>query len=175
MRELNFCVTFTDVGTRFEGTVLHSLSVRYSAMTVHVPPPRHIIVAGLLGFKTIAPCWATDRRPESGIQASGTFSEATFEECETPGEALQRELREELGIDVPHPGEEYLTRIVTDEIDLTVWLISSRPGIPINSSPIEHDQIAWFESSQMTSIDLALPIYETMITNALGRASSSAH
>jgi len=95
------------------------------------------------------------------------------ENGETPGEALQRELREELGIDVPLPAKKYLTKVVTDAFDLTVWLISEWTGAPINASPIEHDQIAWFGSSQIPSIDLALEFYETMIIDALGRASTS--
>jgi len=62
---------------------------------------------------------------------------------------------------------------VTDESDLTLWVISEWKGAPINASPIEHDQIAWFESSQLCSIELAFEFYEALITDALGRAHTS--
>jgi hypothetical protein len=48
-----------------------------------------------------------------------------------------------------------------------VWLISEWTGTPNNASPIEHDEIAWFEKWQLTSIDLADQNYEAMIADVL--------
>jgi len=116
--------------------------------------------------KTIVSCSDTVQRPRSGFRPFGS-SRRSIEDGETPGEALQRELREELGIDVADPGEACLARLVTDSYVLTVWLISEWTGTPNNASPIEHDEIAWFEKWQLTSIDLADQNYEAMIADVL--------
>jgi len=141
-------------------------------MAEQVSFQRHMIVAGLLvqDDRVLLGQRSASREWFPGVW---DLPGGHIEDGETPGEALQRELREELGIEVPDPGKEYLARVVTDASDLTVWLITEWTGIPINASPIEHDQIAWFESSQMSSIDLALEFYEALITDALGRASTT--
>jgi len=144
--------------------------VRNSVMAEQGCPQRQMIVAGLLiqdnrvllGHRSASREWF----PEVWDLPGGHI-----EDDEKPGEALQRELREELGIDVPDPGSQYLARFVTEEIDLRVCVVSEWTGTPINASPIEHDQIAWFESSQLNSIDLALEFYAALLTDALGRAS----
>jgi len=141
-------------------------SVRYSAMAERDSSQIHKIVAGLLvqdnrvllGHRSASKEW---------FPSVWDLPGGHIEDGETPGEALQRELREELGIDVADPGEACLARLVTDSYVLTVWLISEWTGTPNNASPIEHDEIAWFEKWQLTSIDLADQNYEAMIADVL--------
>ena len=59
---------------------------------------------------------------------------------ETPTEALERELLEEL-------------------CDMGIWFVGSWNGMPANLAPEEHDAIAWFTADELTALEMAHPSY----------------
>jgi 8-oxo-dGTP pyrophosphatase MutT (NUDIX family) len=85
-------------------------------------------------------------------------------------EALQRELAEELGIDIEGLGDPVLRRLDRDTgLDLTVWASHRWRGVVTNRQPEEHDAIDWFEKSQLDGLSFADPSYLTLLQNLLAR------
>jgi 8-oxo-dGTP diphosphatase len=78
---------------------------------------------------------------------------------ETPTEALERELLEELGVSVYSllPGP--LMRLSTVDVEMGIWLVGSWNGTPANLAPEEHDAIAWFTAEELTALEMAHPSY----------------
>jgi 8-oxo-dGTP diphosphatase len=86
---------------------------------------------------------------------------------ETPRQALVRELREELGLDVAEPREECLARVTTDEFEMQVWRIAEWTGSMSNAAPEEHVEIAWFTLEEAVALELAHTSYPAMFEAAL--------
>ena len=87
---------------------------------------------------------------------------------ETLEAALQRELREELGVELRLPTEaafEYLSDRAVG-VEMTLWLIDY-DGAVTNESPAEHDQIRWVDAEELTSLDLADARYLDILTRAI--------
>jgi 8-oxo-dGTP diphosphatase len=78
---------------------------------------------------------------------------------ETPPQALQRELCEELGIVVDPPTNSADARISSRDLTLAIWLIDTWRGDLHNAEPDEHDAIEWFGLDELPSLVLALPDY----------------
>jgi mutator protein MutT len=89
---------------------------------------------------------------------------------ETASAALRRELREELGIDLSELTPEPAARLRTDGFDLRVWLVTAWSGEPENTSPDEHDSIAWFPTTALRQLTLADNRYITLIDQVLSDA-----
>lgn len=85
---------------------------------------------------------------------------------EPPIEALARELEEELGILIQQPGPE-LGRVVQPEFALRIWLVDSWVGEPVNASPGEHDDLGWFDPSEVSSLPLAHSGYLSLIRDTV--------
>jgi 8-oxo-dGTP diphosphatase len=86
---------------------------------------------------------------------------------EAPGDALVRELQEELGIIVDAPTTPPIRQVHADDFDLRIWLIDVWAGTPTNAAPDEHDAIAWFERSALGSLRLAHVSYFQTLTENL--------
>jgi 8-oxo-dGTP diphosphatase len=93
---------------------------------------------------------------------------------ERPGEALIRELREELGIVVDVPSASPIALVRADDFDLRIWLVEVWSGTPSNAAPEEHDAVAWFERSALGSLRLAHDSYLATLTEALAPAIGDA-
>ena len=78
---------------------------------------------------------------------------------ETPTEALERELHEELGVLVYSLPPGPLMRLRTVDVEMGIWLVRSWKGTPANLAPEEHDTIAWFTAEELTALELAHPAY----------------
>jgi 8-oxo-dGTP pyrophosphatase MutT (NUDIX family) len=87
---------------------------------------------------------------------------------ESPIKALARELEEELGIRIQHPGPE-LVRVVEPGFVLRVWLVERWIGDPVNASPEEHDDLGWFNVSQVAGLALAHSGYLSLIRETVAR------
>jgi 8-oxo-dGTP diphosphatase len=90
------------------------------------------------------------------------------EDEEPPIEALARELEEELGILIQQPGPE-LARVVEPEFALRIWLVEKWVGDPVNASPEEHDDLGWFDLSEVSSLSLAHSGYLSLIQDTIAR------
>jgi 8-oxo-dGTP diphosphatase len=86
---------------------------------------------------------------------------------ESPGNALARELREELEIDIAAPRDPCLARVLTDEFEMHVWRITKWSGTPRNGAPEEHDEIAWFALPEARMLGLAHASYAAMLEGVL--------
>jgi 8-oxo-dGTP diphosphatase len=91
---------------------------------------------------------------------------------ETPRAALARELGEELGVQVEQLSEEPSLEIRerAEEVDglvLTAWLVDAWAGEPANIGSDEHDDMRWFEASQLPALSLAHMEYGEALTKVL--------
>lgn len=88
---------------------------------------------------------------------------------ETPEEAVRRECREEIGVEI----EEFrpLPMAVSDpNLDLSAFLVTQWQGEPTNTAPDEHDDLAWFTADEITHLTLADPAGRTFL-QAVTRSS----
>jgi len=79
-----------------------------------------------------------------------------------------RELEEELGILIQQPGPE-LVRVLEPGLLLRIWLVERWAGDPVNAAPAEHDDLGWFDESQVADLPLAHPRYLSLIRDTLVR------
>lgn len=67
--------------------------------------------------------------------------------------ALERELHEELGVQMTRGSASHLCRLTTGPADdpalLSAWLIADWRGTPANLAPDEHDGMAWFSLEEL--------------------------
>jgi 8-oxo-dGTP diphosphatase len=88
---------------------------------------------------------------------------------ESEGQAVVRELREELGIDVSAPTGEPLKRLYDRDVskgfmvDLSVWLVPSWTGVVRNTSPAEHRDLRWVSPGELSGMELAHPEYVRVV------------
>jgi 8-oxo-dGTP pyrophosphatase MutT (NUDIX family) len=132
-------------------------------------PPERIVAAVLRDGDRILLCHRSpDRRwyPDVWDLPGGHADDG-----ESPGAALVRELREELGIVVGEPSGPPLREVRTDAFHLRIWLIVTWTGTPANSAPDEHDAIGWFDRSQLAGLRLAHDSYLETFTDVLTKRS----
>jgi mutator protein MutT len=92
---------------------------------------------------------------------------------ESPRDAVRRELREEIGVeaDIAEPWH----RIVDDTIgiEMSLWIVRSWRGEPVNLVPHEHERIAWWAPDELPALDLTHPAYVALLSDALEPSGSS--
>jgi 8-oxo-dGTP pyrophosphatase MutT (NUDIX family) len=97
------------------------------------------------------------------------FAGGHVEPGERPGDALRREVAEELGVTLDGvDGEPVLHR--TDPgtgLDLTVWVSGRWRGEVANLQPHEHDAIGWFTAGQLSGLTFADPSYLPLLQELL--------
>lgn len=71
-------------------------------------------------------------------------------------DALARELREELGVEISEPSTPRLCQVVVGPVDgqarLSAWLVRDWVGEPANLAPEEHDDLGWFGLEDLPSL-----------------------
>ena len=88
-------------------------------------------------------------------------------EGESLEEALRREAREELGIEVL--ASRWLGRI-HDPVEpsvVHVYAVTSWDGEPVNAAPYEHTEISWFAADELPESE-AVEAYRALVVTALG-------
>lgn len=92
------------------------------------------------------------------------------EAAETPEEAVRRECREELGveIDVAVPIE---VKFSDPALTMTAFVVTSWRGEPTNQQPDEHDDLRWFTPEEVAHLTLADPGTRPVLQEAARRAT----
>jgi mutator protein MutT len=95
-----------------------------------------------------------------------------IEQGESDLEALARELREELGIELCPADTRLVARLKGADFDARVFLVGSWSGEPENKAPEEHDDIAWLDEDTLARLTLAdpdlLPIIAAVLRDNAG-------
>jgi len=116
--------------------------------------PRIEVVAAV--FYRDGEVLACRRAPGKSAAGRWEFPGGKIDDDETPGRALVREIREELGISISVG--ELVDRSVTPvgdlNIDLACYLVSSAE-VPTHST--DHDELRWLPVSELGSLDWAAP------------------
>jgi mutator protein MutT len=82
---------------------------------------------------------------------------------ESPREALSRELREELGIDVGPPEAASAKILYEDGVEFHLWVVSEWDGEVKNMAEEEHDAIGWFTRPEVEGLSLASVRYLVLL------------
>lgn len=86
---------------------------------------------------------------------------------EALGDALVRELSEELGVGVPLPRGEPWKMLAVDGTLLGVFIIDDWSGKPSNRASDEHDRVCWMDETELGALEFAHPAYLDMLLLAL--------
>lgn len=129
------------------------------------PADRRVVVAGILrrAGSVLLAHRAPNRRwyPDSWDLPGGHVRDG-----EQPREALVRELREELGIEVTLPAEP-VAHVRGVDFRMDIWVINTWSGEPSNVAPGEHDALAWVDQEQAHGLKLADPRLLILLQDAL--------
>lgn len=91
------------------------------------------------------------------------------EEGESELGALERELREELGVCIATDAVSQLYRLTAGSVDepalVSAWMVRKWEGTPLNNAPDEHVDIGWFRLGKLPSP--AHPLMRAAFVNAL--------
>jgi 8-oxo-dGTP diphosphatase len=88
------------------------------------------------------------------------------ERDESETEALVREVREELGIEILEKSAALSARLTGPNFEVAYFVVDAWAGEPYNSAPEEHIEIAWVALSKLDAITLADPEILPIIRNA---------
>lgn len=90
--------------------------------------------------------------------------------AESPQQAVRRECLEELGIHVHDPLPIPMT-ISDPALDMHAFLVTRWEGSPVNAAPEEHDDLRWFQPSDLAGLKLAHPASLSSIVGAVQGAT----
>ena len=93
---------------------------------------------------------------------------------ETHGEALARELSEELGVQIMAPTDPPFRLLEGDGYRMGVWILTAWTGTPVNKAAEEHDEIRWVTISELDDLLLADPSYRELFRLVLPSVGSAA-
>lgn len=82
-------------------------------------------------------------------------------------QALVREIREELGVEITAPAGKALLTRQDAEMCQEVWLIEDWVGDIVNAAPDEHDAMGWFSLDDAMALDLASGDYPAVFRQVL--------
>lgn len=106
---------------------------------------------------------ARPRRPNVWDAAGGHIDAG-----ETAPEALVREIKEELGVDIAPPDGDADLRTRVGETEVSVWLVRDWDGEVSNAAPDEHDAIGWFRLADLDALTIVSDAHRRLLERALG-------
>jgi len=86
---------------------------------------------------------------------------------ESPQAALQRELKEELGVELALGNRAPDFHLVDHRYDLGIWVVREWRGEVANGAPSEHGTLAWFAGDELGRLQLADPRYLGLLSTVL--------
>jgi 8-oxo-dGTP diphosphatase len=95
------------------------------------------------------------------------FPGGHLEPGESSLQALVRELRDELDVEIASPAGGPIRVLETTDARIEIWRIVSWDGVITNAAPEEHDAIGWFTAGEAAALDLADARYPELIRGAL--------
>ncbi|MGY2744160.1 NUDIX domain-containing protein [Pseudarthrobacter sp. O4] len=125
-----------------------------------------VVVGALVGPLGVLLC---HRRPSVRWYAGKwDFPGGHVENGETAGDALTRELREEIAVIVASPSgdPDFIIRENEDSPDglaLSGWVLTEWSGNPANIAAEEHDEVKWFAPSDALQLELAHDAYAEVL------------
>lgn len=125
-----------------------------------------VVVGALVGSRGILMC---HRLPASNLYADKwDFPGGHIEDGEAPGEALARELLEEINVEIVPPTTPPSFRVRNDEgspdgLLLDGWILNEWSGVIENMAIDEHDEIKWFTPTQALELDLTHASYAELL------------
>lgn len=127
---------------------------------------RHEVAAAVLRRgETVLLC---HRRPDlPWFPDSWDLVGGHIEDGETAADALVRECREELDIDIATPTVPVVV-VEDDDMHLTVYAVDRWTGEPANVAPEEHDEIRWFTLDDLPGLRLADPRLHDLLRTTVG-------
>ena len=117
---------------------------------------RTLVVAGAVVDRLEGPTLLLAARRAKPVSLAGRweFPGGKVEDGEEPVEALHRELREELGVDVTlgveHVGPDDGGWILSDKYVMRLWLATVDAGEPLPL--VEHDELRWLPRGSWLSV-----------------------
>ncbi|TGN62706.1 NUDIX domain-containing protein [Nocardioides eburneiflavus] len=78
------------------------------------------------------------------------------EPSESPRQAITRECREELAVQIHDPRPISLD-VCDPALDMHAFVVTRWQGDPVNAAPDEHDDLRWFRPSELADLTLAHP------------------
>lgn len=134
-----------------------------------------IAVGALLGPRGVLMC----RRVDSAKWYPGKwdFPGGHIEDGETAGEALARELLEEIAVRVIPPGNEPTFTVrdragSPDGLALSGWVLHEWSGEPANLATDEHAEIRWLTPDGALGLDLAHDSYTEVLRHLRAQESN---
>ena len=85
---------------------------------------------------------------------------------ESPHQAVRRECREELGVDV-HDPRPFAMTVMDPTLDVHAFVVTRWEGNPVNAAPEEHDDLRWFRPVDLAELKLAHPAGLSSIVGAV--------
>ncbi|SEC31566.1 mutator mutT protein [Nocardioides exalbidus] len=108
------------------------------------------------------------RRPDKhAFPGTWDLPGGVVEAGESELDALERELREELGVEADTSTTSLMCRVDLGTAHLAAWLVPDWAGEPANAAPEEHDDLGWF------GLDELPPLVHELVRQSVVTAMST--